>query len=78
MLEQARHKTKPQSVDLYEAFGPVLYLLCTGCQWRAVHSYFAKWSQPNQDGASLLERGSKIGLARPALNNHQLKLVGLD
>ena len=69
LLEQARRKTKPRTVDLYEVFCAVLYLLRTGCQWRAlpsdfpkwrtVHSYFAKWSEPDQDGVSLLERALK-------------------
>lgn len=47
----------------------VLYHLRTGCQWRmlprdfpkwrTVHSYFAKWSEHNQDGMSTLERALK-------------------
>lgn len=69
LLEQARRKTKPRTVDLYEVFCAVLYLLRTGCQWRAlpsdfpkwrtVHSYLAKWSEPGQDGMSLLEQALK-------------------
>ena len=69
MLEAVRRKTKPRTVDLYEVFCAVLYLLRTGCQWRAlpndfpkwrtVHSYFAKWSEPDQEGVSLLERALK-------------------
>lgn len=66
MLESARKKTKPRTVDLYEVWCAVLYLLGTGCQWRAlpsgfpnwrtVHSYFAKWSLPDAQGASMLEQ----------------------
>ena len=69
LLAQARRKTKPRTVDLYEVFCAVLYLPRTGCQWRAlpsdfpkwrtVHSYFAQWSEPGQDGVSLLERALK-------------------
>jgi transposase len=69
ILEQARKRTKPRSVDLYEVWCAMLYLLRTGCQWRAlpsdfpkwrtVHSYFAKWSEPNDEGVSLLERALK-------------------
>jgi Putative transposase of IS4/5 family (DUF4096) len=69
LLEQARRKTKPRTVDLYEVFCAVLYLLRTGCQWRAlpsdfpkwrtVHSYFAKWSEPDENGVSLLEQALK-------------------
>ena len=28
-------------------------------KWRTVHSYFAKWSEPNQDGVSVLEQALK-------------------
>jgi transposase len=69
LLEQARKRTKPRTVDLYEVWCAVLYLLRTGCQWRAlpsdfpkwrtVHAYFAKWSEPDKDGVSLLERALK-------------------
>jgi transposase len=69
LLEQARKRTKPRTVDLYEVWCAVLYLLRTGCQWRAlpsdfpkwrtVHAYFAKWSEPDDDGKSLLERALK-------------------
>jgi hypothetical protein len=71
LLERARRKTKPRTVELYEVFCAVLYLPRTGCQWRAlpsdfpkwrtVHSYFAQWSEPGQDGVSLLERALKNG-----------------
>lgn len=69
LLESARKRTKPRTVDLYEVWCAVLYLLRTGCQWRAlpsdfpkwrtVHSYFAQWSQPDEQGISLLERALK-------------------
>lgn len=69
MLERARKKTKPRTVDLYEVWCAVLYLLRTGCQWRAlpsdfpkwrtVHSYFAQWSEPDDAGVSLLQRALK-------------------
>jgi transposase len=68
LLESARRRTAPRKVDLYEVFCAVLYLLRTGCQWRAlpsdfpkwrtVHSYFAIWSEP-REGASLLEQALK-------------------
>jgi hypothetical protein len=32
ILEQARKRTKPRSVDLYKVWCAVLYLLHTGCQ----------------------------------------------
>jgi transposase len=50
-------------VRLYEVFNGVLYLLKDGYQWRMppagfpkwrnVHSYFAQWSEPVQDGSSV-------------------------
>jgi transposase len=69
LLESVRKRTKPRTVDLYEVFNAVLYLLKSGCQWRmipegfpkwyTVYSYFAKWSQPDPDGMSALERALK-------------------
>ena len=68
LLESARKKTAPRRVELYEVFCAVLYLLRTGCQWRAlpsdfpkwrtVHAYFAIWSEP-REGGSLLEQALK-------------------
>ena len=56
LLQSVRRRTKPTTVDLYEMFCAVLYLLRTGCRWRflpsdfpkwrTMHSYFAKWSEP--------------------------------
>ena len=69
LLQSVRRRTKPTTLDQYEVFCAVLYLLRTGCQWRflpsdfpkwrTVHSYFAKWSEPDQDGISVLERALK-------------------
>lgn len=76
LLESVRRGAKPTTVDLYEVFCGVLYLLRSGCQWRmlpqdfpkwrTVHSYFAKWSEADPNGISVLERALKIRLARPA------------
>ena len=69
LLESVRRRTKPTTVDLYEVFCAVLYLLRTGCQWRflpsdfpnwqTVYSYFAKWREPDEHGISALERALK-------------------
>jgi transposase len=69
LLENASKRTKPRKVDLYEVWCAVLYLLRTGCQWRAlpndfpkwqtVYSYFAKWNALNEQEVSLLERALK-------------------
>lgn len=39
-LENACKKTRPRTVDLYEVFCGVLYLLTTGCQSRNLPSDF--------------------------------------
>ena len=76
LLRSVRQRTKPTTVDLYEVFCAVLYLLRTGCQWRffpdqfpnwnTVYAYFRKWSQPDAHGASVSELASKnqVGAAR--------------
>jgi len=69
LLEGVRKKTKPRTVDLYEVFCGVLYLLKSGCQWRmlpsdfpkwrTVYAYFEKWREPAPDGISVLEQALK-------------------
>jgi len=64
----AMRKTYASDVSR-EKFEEIRPLLRTGCQWRflpsefpkwrTVHSYFAKWSEPDQDGISVLERALK-------------------
>lgn len=65
VLLQARKRTKPRSVDLYDVFCGVLYTLKSGCQWRMLPSdfpkwrtcydYWQKWSVKDTDDDSLLE-----------------------
>ena len=69
--------TKPRTVDLYDVFCGVLYLLKSGCQWRMLpadfpnwrtcYKYFRQWSErpgPGQD--SILEQVlKKIGWRGP-------------
>ncbi len=70
LLEQARKKTKPRTVDLYEVFCAILYVLKSGCQWRMLPSDFPKWqlvykyfrqwnTRPAEDVPSLLEQALK-------------------
>lgn len=72
-----RRRTKPRTIDLYDVFCGVLYLLKSGCQWRmlpyefpkwrTVYSYFAQWSEPGPEGGSVLEQALKkkmVGAAR--------------
>jgi len=64
LLESARKKTKPRTLDLHEVFNALLYVVKTGCQWRAlprdypkfgtVHKYFRIWSKQDDAGESIL------------------------
>ena len=68
-LRKVRRRTKPATLDLYEVFCAVLYLLRTGCQWRylppdfpkwqSVYAYWRKWSKPDEHGISALEQALK-------------------
>lgn len=59
LLESAKKRTKPRTVDLWEVFNGVLYVLKTGCQWRSlpkeypkwrtVYDYFSKWKEANSE-----------------------------
>ena len=69
LLENVRKQAKPRTVDLYEVFCGVLYLLKSGCQWRMLpsefpkwrtaHAYFAKCSEHGPYGLSVLELALK-------------------
>ncbi len=69
ILERARKKTRPREVDLYEVFCGVTSVLKSGCQWRMLpkdypkwrtcHSYFRQWSEPQENGLSLLGQALK-------------------
>src|ERR1700737_751471 len=64
-LEGVRMVTKPRTVDLYDVFCGLLYVLRSGCQWRmlprdfpkwrTVYSYFEIWRDPKSDSFSLLD-----------------------
>ena len=77
VLESARRRTKPRTVDLYDVFCGVLYLLKSGCQWRMLpadfpnwrtcYQYFRQWSErPGPAQESILGRVLKksVGAAR--------------
>ena len=79
LLQSVRKRTKPTTVDLYEVFCAVLYLLRTGCQWSMLPREFPQMAH----GAFVLcqmERArpgryqrfgagfKKIRLARPERN----------
>jgi transposase len=65
-LESVRKKTKPRTIDLYDIFCGVLYVLKSGCQWRmlpvdypnwrTVYEYYRKWGEvKNKNDSSCLE-----------------------
>lgn len=67
VLEQSRKRTRPRTVDLYEVFCAVLYVLKSGCQWRMLprdfpnwmtcYAYWQQWKEPRDahGGKSLLQ-----------------------
>lgn len=70
LLENAKKKTRPRQVDLYEVLCAILYVLKEGCRWRAlphdfprwdrVYKYFQAWSaKPSEQEPSLLEQALK-------------------
>ena len=69
VLRLARKQTKPTTVDVYEVFNGVLYVLKSGCQWRMLPSdfpkwrtcydYWQKWSAKEDGETSLLEEALK-------------------
>ena len=70
LLLSSRKRTRPRTVDVYEVFCALLYLLKSGCQWNmlpsefpsksTVHYYFTLWSErPSATEPSLLEQALK-------------------
>ena len=77
ILKKAKKTTKPATVDLYEVFCGVLYVLKSGCQWRMLpsdfppwstcYAYWRKWSEKKNGQYSLLEEAlKKCGWRGPA------------
>ena len=89
MLESMRKTTKPRTVDLYDVFCALLYVLKSGCQWRmlpsdfpkwrTVHAYFQIWSEKkNKNTPSCLEEvlkkiGQRASFARWQTMQNQLR-----
>lgn len=76
ILESARKKTKPRTLDLYDVFCAVLYLLKSGCQWSmlpsdlpkrsSVHAYFTIWKA---------QRADENGNPQPSILEEVLKKI---
>jgi transposase len=74
ILEKARRITKPITVDLYDVFCTILYILKSGYQWRmlpkdypkwqTVYSYFSLWEQSKNNRPSLLARALKKSMLK--------------
>ena len=62
-LDKAKKSTKPRSIDLYDIFCAILYIVKGGIQWRMLPSDFPKWgivryyydvwSAKREDGSTL-------------------------
>lgn len=73
ILESSRKRTRPRTIDLYDVFCGILYILKSGCQWRMLpvdypkwrtcHHYFSIWSEKkDEETDSVLEQVlKKIG-----------------
>lgn len=70
LLLSGRKRTRPRTVDIYEVFCALLYLLKSGCQWgmlpsdfpkkSTVYYYFKLWKErPSETEPSLLEQALK-------------------
>ena len=71
ILEDSRKSTRPRTVDLYDVFCGVLYILKSGCQWRMLpkdylnwtlcYYYFSVWREKKDDQQfSIIEQVLKI------------------
>ena len=90
LLEGVRKKTKPRKLDLYEVFCAALYVLTTGCQWRAlpndfpkwrtVHDYFSIWSEKQREKEETLleEILKKINWRGPTKTGAKIRNELLD
>lgn len=81
LFEDAKKRTRPREVDLYDIFCAIIYMMRTGCQWRTlphdlpnwklVYYYWSVWSKPNpknEGGVSLIEAALKK-------SGHRVKIV---
>ena len=67
ILESSRKQTRPRTIDLYDVFCGVLYVLKSGCQWRMLpkdypdwqlcYYYFSVWRKKEDDKSdSIIEQ----------------------
>ncbi len=72
-LQSARKKTKPRTVDQYEVFCALLYVLKSGCQWRMLPKEFPKWRTVHEYFLLWSERKAKN---TPSVLEEVLKKIG--
>lgn len=59
-LETFSKHTSPRAYDLNDLFNALLYVLTTGCQWRALPKDYLKWKMFTaimQNGVNQMTRG---------------------
>jgi transposase len=89
ILRTARKITKPPTIDLYDIFCGVLYVLKGGIQWRMLpvdfpswqtcYAYFQKWSEKSNGQHSTLEVAlKKAGWRGPFETGAQRKTNAAD
>jgi transposase len=71
-LENFKKQTKPRTVDLYDVFCALLYVLKSGCQWRMLPSDFPKWRTVHE---YYRQWSKKIGDDQPSLLEGVLKKI---
>lgn len=71
-LENFKKQTKPRTIDLYDIFCGLLYVLKSGCQWRMLPSDLPKWRTVHE---YYLQWGKKISEDQPSLLETVLKKI---
>lgn len=71
-LEHFKKQTKPRTIDLYDVFCGLLYVLKSGCQWRMLPPNFPKWRTVNE---YYLQWNKKTADDQPSLLELVLKKI---
>ena len=88
LLDDLRKKTKPRTIDLYDIFCGILYVLRSGCQWsmlpsdypksHTVYTYFRQWgAKPYDDQPSVLEMLLHNQVVSHRLSDNRLEKTSL-
>ncbi|MDR1754110.1 MAG: transposase [Eubacterium sp.] len=78
-FERAKKVTHPRTIDLYDIFCAILYILREGCRWRSLPHDFPKWqncykhyriwSAKGDNGKSILDTVlEELGPVRHVIN----------